>query len=87
MAAGSAASNAAVLASSPLLSGLLSRTYAENEMIPAGLRPSMQKEASTLLALDPGMEGRADDMLAWANAPATPSAIQAQDMKSLLLRR
>ena len=66
---GALASNAAVLASSPLLKGLVRPEYAENEMVPAGLSPMAQDEASRLLSAEPGFGGQEPAMLAWANEP------------------
>ena len=85
--AGSLVNNAAVLASSPLLAGLLRPEYAENEMVPAGLSPMGQDEASRVLAAEAGMGGQSDGMRSWANAPRSDSGAQVRDMRALLSRR
>lgn len=84
---GALANNASVIASSPLLKGLVGREYAENEMVPAGLSPTAQDEASRLLSAEPGFGGHESAMLAWANEPQRDAGSQVRTMKDLLTAR
>ena len=85
---GSLVSNTAVLASHPLLKGLLEpEAYAENEMVPPGLTPTAQDHAYTALAAESGMGGQEEAFRAWANEPKTDSGNQVRSLKDLLAGR
>ena len=84
---GSLVNNAATIASSPLLKGLMAPTYAENEMIPEGLSPMQQDAAYEFLASEQQRSGQEDAMRAWANEPVRDSGQRVRSMKDLLSGR